>query len=104
MNWICGSRVGRARSSAGLSGLFALYGAEAFGEGLEQVPGDGCVVLDERSELPIGQSVADEIGVCGDRRRTCAFVDEGDLAEIVAGGQCCAWPAPDRDGGFARVD
>src|SRR6185437_5042897 len=91
-------------ASRRLRRLIVLRGAQSPGQRLEQVPGDGCVLLHERSELPVGEPVADELGARGDRGRTRALVDEGDLAEVVAFGQRRARPAADRDRRFARLD
>ena len=41
-------------------------------------------MLYERAEFPVGQAVTDELTAGGDRRRACALVDQGDLAEVVA--------------------
>ncbi len=79
-------------------------GAEPPGEGLQQVPRDRRVLLDERPELPIGEPVAHEVGRRGDRRRARAVVDQRDLAEVVARGEAGEFAVARRDRGLARLD
>ena len=38
-----------------------LQGAQSLGQRLKKIPGDGRVLLHERSKLPIGQPVANEV-------------------------------------------
>src|SRR5437764_5170134 len=66
--------------------LLLLRLAEALGHHLEESPGDLRVRLDKGAELPGGEAVAGQIGVGRDRRGAAGlFVDQGNLAEVIAG-------------------
>ena len=79
-------------------------GAELLRERLEQLPADRRVALDERAEVPEGEAPADQLARGGDRGRARALVDQGDLAEVVAGPERRARLAADRDRGLTRLD
>ena len=64
--WGIGSRARACRARLFL--LIGLRVAQPLDQCLEQVPGDGCVLLHERPELPVGEPVAHEFGARGDRR------------------------------------
>src|SRR3954454_12028083 len=85
-------------------GSGGLGGAELLGDRLDELPADLAVRDHERTELPEGEAVADEIGRGRDRRRAHAFVDEGDLAEVVAWAEARACRAAHRDRRVARLD
>src|SRR2546423_12303680 len=71
---------------------------------LEQRPSDRRVLLHQRAELPRREAVAPAVAGRGDRRRAGAAVDEGDLAEVVAGAERAALLAVDGHGGLAGLD
>src|SRR4051812_20025482 len=73
-------------------------------ERLHDLPADRAVLLDERAELPPGEAPADEVGAGGDGRHPQAVVDQGDLAEVVAGPQHAPVLAADRDVRLAGLD
>src|SRR4051812_4679045 len=63
----------------------ALAVAETASQRLEQSPRHCWVLLNEWSEVPERQTLTDELGLGGHRRRPRPVVDQGDLAEEVAG-------------------
>jgi hypothetical protein len=65
--------------------LVGLRIAQPARERLQQRPRHLGMLFDERFELPDRKAVAEEIGRRSDGRRAGAFVDERDLAEVVAG-------------------
>src|SRR6266516_3811330 len=71
---------------------------------LEQRPGDRGVLLDQRAELPRRQAVAPAVGGRGDRRRAGAAVDEGNLAEVVAGAERAALLPVDGDASLTGLE
>src|SRR4051794_6727039 len=73
-------------------------------EGAQEVPCDGGVLLHQGPELPVGQALAHEIRLGGDRRRARAVVDERALAEVIAGREVPDLPPAERDGRLARLD
>src|SRR6185503_8834494 len=68
-----------------LPSLFVALLAQHTGHALEQLPADDAVGLHDRPEVPVGESVAAQIAHGGDRRHARAVVDQGDLAEELAG-------------------
>src|SRR5215212_9548974 len=62
------------------------------------------MLLDERPELPGGQALAAQVGGGDDGRGARAAVDQGDLAEVLAGTQRADDLAIDADGGIAVLD
>src|SRR4051794_27633763 len=88
-----------------LTGLTRLLGrANSLGERLKQVPPDSPVLLDERTEVPVGESPADEVCRGGDRCGPSAFIDHRELAERVARPQSGPLLAVHADDGLAVVD
>src|SRR5438093_6069529 len=73
-------------------------------QALEQAPGDLAVPLDERPELPRRQTPALQVGRRDHGRRSNAFVDQRDLAEVVAGAERAPLLAADGDVRLARLD
>src|SRR5690242_15389636 len=79
--------------------------AEPLRHHLEQLPRDLGVRLDERPELPRGEAVADDFGLGGHGRRAQRlFVDQRDLAEVVARADLTAGLAVDVDAGRSLAD
>jgi hypothetical protein len=66
-SWSLGLSSCPIELSARLCLLAGLRVAQPLDQRLEQVPGDGCVLLHERPELPVGEPVAHELGA---RRET----------------------------------
>ena len=64
--WGIGSRARACQARLFL--LIGLRVAQPLDQCLEQVPGNGCVLLHERPELPVGEPIAHEFGARGDRR------------------------------------
>src|SRR4051794_40494377 len=62
------------------------------------------MLLDEWPELPGGETLAAEVGRRDDRRRARSAVDQGDLAEVVAGAKRPDDLAVDADRGVAVLD
>src|SRR3954466_3478801 len=81
-----------------------LGGAKLLRDRLDELPADLAVGDHERTELPEREPVTDEIGRGGDRRGAHAFVDESDLAEMVARTEARPCRAADRDRRVARLD
>ena len=84
--------------------LVRLRVAEASRQRLQQGPGDLRVLLHERAELPGREPVAPQVGRGRDRRGAHALVDEGHLAEVVAGPERAALLVPHGDVGVAFDD
>jgi pyruvate dehydrogenase E1 component beta subunit len=91
------------RSSAGGLLAFARV-AQHLRHPLQQLPADHPVCLHERAEIPVGEPVTGELARGGDRGRARALVEQGDLAEVVAGLQRSAPLAADRHRGLTRLD
>src|SRR5215475_203884 len=72
-------------------------GAQHLGHPLQQLPADHAVLFHYRAEVPVGKPITDEFGGGGNRRHARAFVDQSDLAEIVAMLQGRAFLAVDED-------
>src|SRR6185503_17242834 len=89
------STTARSRSPTSRSAdpprLAALGVADLARDGLEELPRDVGVVLDERAEIPRRHAVAAKLALGPDRGRALAVGDQCDLAEVVAGAE-----APDR--------
>src|SRR5581483_1121223 len=86
----------------GRSALLEL--ARPTGHRLEQRPRDLAVALDERFELPTGEAVRDAVARRSHRRGPDAAVDQGDLAEVVAGAERASIGSLDRHLGRARFE
>src|SRR5262245_28924334 len=71
---------------------------------LQKLPGDGSIPLDQRTELPKGKPVADQVRRSGDRRRTGPAVDQSDLTEIVARAKGSELDALARNRGLSGVN
>src|SRR6266508_710376 len=78
-------RVYDAKRALLVGVLVRLRLAEAPGERLEHRPRHPRVLLHERLELPGGEPVAEDVRRSGNARRARPFVDQRDLAEVVAG-------------------
>src|SRR3954454_6219229 len=77
-----------ARSLGSRMSLARLVGRpDSLRERLKQVPGHRAVALDERSEVPVRQPPADEVGRSRHRRRAWALVDHRELPERVTRAQ-----------------
>ena len=96
--------VGRERVGGDERRLVALGVTEHLRHRLQQLPADRSVGVHQRAELPEGESVADEVARGRDRRQALAFVDQGDLTEVVAPLQGRSLGAADRDRRLAGVD
>jgi hypothetical protein len=62
-------------------------GAQLFRERLQQLPSDSSVAFDKRAELPECEPIANQVGCSGDCRRARTAVNQGNLAEIIAGAE-----------------
>src|SRR5262249_5079598 len=51
---------------------------------LQQLPADHTILLHDRAKVPISKPVTKKVARGGDRRHACAFVNQSDLAEIIA--------------------
>src|SRR4051812_45345677 len=65
-NWGMGTEG--VQSSTKLLFLALLGHPQLLGEGLQERPGDHCVLLHEGAEVPVRQTLADEVGGGRDRR------------------------------------
>ena len=84
--------------------LLRLGGAQAFGQGLKELPGDSAVAFHQRAELPERQPVAGQVGGRAHRGGAGATVDQGDLAEVVARAEGGKVEALARDRSLPGVD
>src|SRR5262249_16520933 len=71
---------------------------------LEQVPREPGVVLHERTELPVRETEADDVGPRGNGGRARTVIDERDLAEVIAARQRRDLASVDGNDGFTGVD
>src|SRR5215212_3081503 len=87
INIVPSAAVTRTARSLGPSARMALTlarllsGAEPLREGLQEVPRDRPVAFDERAEVPVGKTPADEVRRRRDGCRARALVDHRELAE-----------------------
>ncbi len=84
--------------------LAGLGGFEPVGHRLEQCPGDLGPGLDEGPEDEDREAVAGQVRRRGDRRGSRSAVDEGDLAERVAGAELADLFTVDFDGSLTALD
>src|SRR3954452_762901 len=94
------SRATRGRSAANSW----VGGAQPLRQYLQQLPSDRAVPFDQRAKLPKGEPVAHQVARRGHRGGAGAAVDQGELAEAVAGAEGGEVDAFARDRGFAGVD
>src|SRR5687768_246610 len=81
-----------------------LGGTELLCDRLDELPSNLAVRDHERPELPQREPITDEIGYGCDRRGAHAFVDERDLAEVVARPEARPLGAAYGDLRLARLD
>src|SRR4029453_2786426 len=82
----------------------ALSGAQPLRHGLQELPCDRRVALDERPEFPGREAVAAELAVGRDCGAPRAVVDEGDFTEVVTRTELAVLSAADRDRCLASLD
>src|SRR5262245_50119631 len=88
-----------------ISLLFGTCGcAQTLCQRLQELPGDCSVPLDQRTELPKGEPVADQVGRSGNRGGAGAAVDQRDLTEVIARAEGGEFDALARDPGLPGVD
>src|SRR5919204_500848 len=92
------------RAAAGGRAQHRLMALVILGHGLEELPGDRPVRLDEWLEVPGRHAVAPQLRLGRDRRGPRAVCQQRDLTEVVSGPECPPLLPTDRDLRSAVLD
>src|SRR6185295_147319 len=86
------------------SRLACVCGAQPLRQRLQELPSNGSISFDQRTELPEGEPIAYEIGRSGHRGRSRPAVDQGDFAEVITRTESSEVDAFARDRGLSGID